>query len=132
MRVRHDGNVIIFDLEGQLDFETTVQFRDTCVGMMKKMNSDKVIFNIEKLRFVGSSGINQFVRVLKEFHSKNKQKPKICNASIEFSKIIRALQTARNPFEFFEEEKTAVQAFSLIQAVIEGPKKLPRKKKLDN
>jgi anti-anti-sigma factor len=110
MRAKHETNVLIFELEGQLDFETTLQFRETCTSLMKKNNAERVVFNMGKLKFVGSSGINQFIRVLKEFNSL-KLKPRYCNLSSEFQKVFKAYQAARNPFEIFETEVAAVSSF---------------------
>lgn len=123
MRAKQDGNVIVFELEGQLDFETTLQMKETCHTLMKKNNTTKVVFNMEKLKFVGSSGINQFIRVLKDFNALE-EKPKFCRLSSEFQKVFKAYQTSRNPFEIFEEEAQAVISFDLPPA----PKKVGRKK----
>lgn len=111
MRARQDGNLLIFELEGQLDFETTIKFQQACEDIIQKSGENsRVIFNMEKLKFVGSSGINQFIDVMKEFNAKP-QPPKICKASSEFSKILKAYQTTRRPFEIYEDESQAVQAF---------------------
>src|SRR5438046_2513897 len=111
MRARQDGNTLIFELEGQLDFETTMKFQATCEEIIQKGPENcRVIFNMEKLKFVGSSGINQFIDVMKDFNTKPTP-PKICKASSEFSKILRAYQTARRPFEIYEDESQAQHAF---------------------
>jgi anti-anti-sigma factor len=112
MRAKQEGAVLVFELEGHLDFETTQQFQSTCASLLEKNGNQRVIFNLEKLKFVGSSGINQFIRVLKEFNSRE-ERPKICKLSTEFDKIFRAYQTTRNPFEIFLDEPTAIAAFDL-------------------
>lgn len=112
MRAKREGEVIVFALEGQLDFETTVQFREACTPLLKKNSGQKVVFNLAGLKFVGSSGINQFIRILKEFNV-SKDKPKICQLSPEFLRLFRVYQTNRNPFHIFETEIQAVQSFSL-------------------
>jgi len=123
MRAKQDGNVIIFELEGHLDFETTLQFKETCSSMIIKSGAPRVVFNMEKLKFVGSSGINQFIRVLKEFNS-NEAKPKFCRLSSEFLRVFKAYQTSRNPFEIYEDESAAISSFELPAP----PKKVSRKK----
>lgn len=123
MRARQAANVIVFELEGHLDFETTLQFKGTCFELMKKNNSERIVFNLEKLKFVGSSGINQFIRVLKDFNALT-EKPRYCLLSSEFQRVFKAYQTARNPFEVFETESQAIANFDAIPA----PKKAPRKK----
>jgi len=124
MRAKQDGNIMILELEGHLDFETTQQFRDTCSALLEKNSSQRVIFNMEKLKFVGSSGINQFIRVLKDFNSLQ-EKPRYCRLSSEFQKVFKAYQTARNPFEIFEDEGAAVLSF---ETPLAPPKKISRKK----
>ena len=48
-------------------------------------------------------GINQFVKVLKTINHQT-IKPKLVSVSTEFEKILRALETVRNPFDIFENE----------------------------
>ena len=90
MRAKQDGNVITFELEGHLDFETTIQFEETCRNLIERNGDVKVIFNMERLKFVGSSGINQFIKVLKEFNGMDR-KPRLVRLSSEFQKIFRDL-----------------------------------------
>jgi len=125
MRAKHEGNVMVLELEGHLDFETTVQFRETCKELIDKNGTPRMVISLEKLKFVGSSGINQFIRVLKEFNSLT-EKPRYCRLSTEFVRIFRAFQTSRNPFEIFEDESTAKLSFDLPPA----PKKPTRVKKV--
>lgn len=126
MRAKQDGNVMVVELEGQLDFETTLQFRETFVNLVEKSPAKRIVINMEKLRFVGSSGINQFIRVLKEFNS-SKDKPRYCKLSTEFQRLFRALQTTRNPFEIFEDESSAKTSFDLPPP---PPKRAPKVKKV--
>ena len=124
MRARQDGNVIVFELEGHLDFETTIKFQETCENLVKKNSEQRIVLNMEKLKFVGSSGINQFIQAVKDFDS-FPAKPKLCKLSSEFEMIFKAYQTARHPFDIFEAEPEAIAAFDLPPA----PKKVSKKKK---
>ena len=124
LRAKQENNVIIVELEGQLDFETTVLFKETCDSLMKKGNTQRLVFNMEGLKFVGSSGINQFIQVLKSFNT-HKEKPRYYKLSSEFTKIFRAFQTTRNPFEIHETESQAILSFDLPPP----PKKTTRKAK---
>ena len=113
MRAKQEGQTIIFELEGHLDFETTQQFKNTCTQLIQNQKSPRVIFNLEKLKFVGSSGINQFIEIMKDFNNKKvmKPKPKFCHLSTEFERVFKAYQTTRNPFEIFDSENAANEAF---------------------
>jgi len=120
LRTKNLGEVVIFELEGQLDFESTLQFQQTARTIMSKNKECRFVFNFEKLQFVGSSGINHFIRVMKDFN-KTTLKPKICHVSPEFLKIMRALETNRNPFDIFSEQGEAVE-----NSNINLPKRKPR------
>jgi anti-anti-sigma factor len=112
LRARTDGSIVIFDLEGQLDFETTQQFQEACAKVMRQHgNAGRMVFNLERLRFVGSSGINQFIRVLKSFNV-GPERPKYCRVSPEFERLLRAFETTRSPFEVFPNETEALAAFA--------------------
>lgn len=128
IRAKHDGNVIVFELEGHLDFETTLQFQNACNSIVEKNEQARLVFNLEKLKFVGSSGINQFIRVLKDFNSLT-VKPRYCQLSSEFTRVFRAYQTSRNPFEIHENEQVAIVSFDTPTP---APVKKPRKKVAEN
>ncbi|MBY0371582.1 STAS domain-containing protein [bacterium] len=123
MQTRREGAITIIDLEGHLDFEATHQFHKTASDLLNEQ-SNQVVFNLSKLRFVGSSGISQFIKVLKKLNAST-AKPKFCNLSSEFQKMFKAYQTARNPFQIFDDETQAVASFAPGQ---EPAPKLPRRK----
>ena len=110
IRERKEGNTVIFNLEGHLVFETIVQFEESCGKLLAQNSDQRIIVNMEALRFVGSSGINQFVKVLKTINHQT-IKPKLVSVSTEFEKILRALETVRNPFDIFENETQGILAF---------------------
>lgn len=122
MRARNEGNVIVFELEGHLDFETTQQMAESCASILHKDANQRIVFNLTKLKFVGSSGINQFIQVIREFNNLN-ERPRLCHLSSEFQKMFRAYQAARNPFEIYETEAEAFQSFLNAPAVPKAPRK---------
>ncbi|MBI1861229.1 MAG: STAS domain-containing protein [Deltaproteobacteria bacterium] len=110
LRTRLDGNVLVFELEGNIDFESAMQFRDSCVETISKQNPQRIVFNLNGLKFVGSSAINQFIRVLRDLNSKE-VKPRYCHLSSEFERLFRAYETARKPFEIYSSEVDAKASF---------------------
>ena len=124
LRAVPQGNVIVFELEGHLDFESIQQLEITCQQVIKEQNCLRVIFNMQKLRFVGSSGINQFIQMMKEFNNLD-LKPRFCALSSEFQKIFKAFQTSRNPFEIFETIDNAKASFDFP----ETPRKASAKRR---
>lgn len=125
LRAKSEGDVLIFELEGHLDFETTEQFKDTCLSLMKKKNTKELLINLSKLKFVGSTGIHYFIDVLKRLHKESKVL-KFCNVSTEFLRMFEAFQSTRNPFLVFDDEIKALEAFANASA----PLPLNSKKKL--
>jgi anti-anti-sigma factor len=129
LRARTEGQVLVVELEGQVDFESTQQFQEACERLISKTKSSKVLFHLGKLKFVGSSGITHFIRVLKEFNS-GEVAAKICNVSDDFSKLFKACDTPRTPFAIFDIEASALESFSKISTNLEEspiPKKRAKK-----
>jgi len=112
IRAKQEGNTVVINLEGHLDFETIVQFEQTCHKVKSQGTETRLIVNMESLRFVGSSGISQFVNVFKSINHKD-SKPKLVQVSSDFEKILRALQNSRNPFDIFETEAQGISAFDM-------------------
>lgn len=113
-QIKKDGDTIVVSMNGKLDFETAVPLREDLGKLIKQTRTDstpkKIIFNLEKLDFVGSSGISSFVQTLKDFNSAVPTKPRYCNVKSEFQKVIRAFGEA-DGFEFHENEDRAKKSF---------------------
>lgn len=107
-------DMLIVDIEGRLSFEESEPLRGKLTSLIRKNQTDetpkKVIFNLEKLEFVGSSGISSFVQTLKDFNTTASEKPRYCHVKSEFKKIIRAFDDGE-AFEFFETEDRAKKSF---------------------
>jgi anti-anti-sigma factor len=131
LRTKKIENITIFELEGLLDFESTQLFEATCLDWIDRSPERKFVFNMEKLKFVGSSGINQFIQALKGFHSKQ-NKIKLCHLSSEFRTLFKAFETSRHSFDIFDDEKKALDSFNPLLAPPEPLKKsAPRKKQME-
>ena len=112
IRAKQEGNAVVLQLEGHLDYETIIEFEKTCQKIKTQSSLNQLVVNMESLRFVGSSGISQFVNVLKSINQKDRR-PKLVHVSSEFEKILRALQNSRNPFDIFETEAQGLMAFEM-------------------
>ncbi len=124
IQTRREGDITVIDLEGHLDFEATRQFQETALDLLTNVQTSQVVFNFSKLRFVGSSGISQFIKVIKKLNTAP-AKPKLCNLSSEFLKMFKAYQTARNPFLIFDSELTAVASFTSDELMPSGRRRKP-------
>lgn len=113
-QIKKDGDTIVVSMNGRLDFETAVPLREDLSKLMRQAKTDtvpkKIIFNLEKLDFVGSSGISSFVQTLKEFNTTAPTKPRYCHVKSEFQKVIRAFDES-DAFEFYENEDRAKKSF---------------------
>ena len=106
-KIHKNGDITVVQLEGRIDFETTEPFRETCQDVLV---NNKVVFNLEALSFVGSSGIGAFINTLREFSKNNPVPPKFCNVRSEFKKIFSAMDD--QGFQIFEDEKEALTSFN--------------------
>ncbi len=93
-QIKKNGDVVIINFEGNLDFESTEPLKENLSRILNATHTDsaasKIIFDLEGLEFVGSSGISNFVQTLKEFNHKSEEKPRYCNVKSEFKRIIKA------------------------------------------
>ncbi|MEK6706315.1 MAG: STAS domain-containing protein [Bdellovibrionota bacterium] len=109
-QIRKNGDTVTVSMDGKLNFETSIPLREDLAKLMSKLTNmsgtdsvpKKIVFNFEKLDFVGSSGISSFVQTLKDFNSLSPVKPQYHNVKNEFQRVIKAFdETAL--FEFYED-----------------------------
>jgi anti-anti-sigma factor len=109
-QVKKDGDTIIVSMDGKLDYETNVPLRDNLSRIIKDAKTDstpkKIILNLEKLEFVGSSGISGFVQTLKEFNNAAPSRPRYCNVRSEFQRVMKAFDE-EEVFAFYDNEERA-------------------------
>jgi anti-anti-sigma factor len=113
-QVKKIGDTLIVSMNGKLDFETSMPLREDLSKIIRETRTDsspkKIIFNLEKLDFVGSSGISNFVQTLREFNQAAPIKPRYCNVKSEFQKVIKAFDES-DAFEFYDNEDRAKKSF---------------------
>jgi len=108
------GDTIIVSLAGRMDFENQVPLRDELEKLIDRAKTDsvpkKIIFNLENLDFVGSSGISSFVQTLKNFNGSVEMRPRYCNVKSEFRRFMKAFDES-GIFDFYDNEDRARQSF---------------------
>jgi anti-anti-sigma factor len=113
-QIKKNGDVVIVEMNGRLDFETDAPLREELSKLIQPARTDstpkKIIFNLEKLEFVGSSGISSFVQTMKEFNASVTSKPRYCNVKSEFKRVIKAFDEEQQ-FEFHDNEERAKKSF---------------------
>jgi anti-anti-sigma factor len=113
-QIKKNGDMVVVSMDGRLDFETTVPLREELSKLIRPNKTDsspkKIIFNLENLEFVGSSGISSFVQTMKEFNASVPNKPRYCNVKSEFKRVIKAFDEEQQ-FEFHDNEERAKKSF---------------------
>ncbi|MGK5084079.1 STAS domain-containing protein [Bdellovibrionota bacterium FG-1] len=113
-QIKKNGDTIVVSMDGKLDFETNVPLREELSKLIKPHKTDstpkKIIFNLENLEFVGSSGISSFVQTLKEFNAVAQEKPRYCHVKSEFRRVMKAFDETE-VFEFYDTEERAKKSF---------------------
>jgi anti-anti-sigma factor len=104
------GNSIVVVMNGKLDYETQILFQNHLDDLMHEAKSHpkKIIFNLENLEFVGSSGIGRFIQALKDFNHQAPTKPRFCHVKNEFKQMLKGFAEDEN-FEIYETEDRAIQ-----------------------
>jgi anti-anti-sigma factor len=110
-KIKKIGDTIVVSVDGKIDYETQEPFKENLrkiASANAKTDSTptKVIFDMENLEFVGSSGITQFIQTLKEFGNNTDQKAQILKASSEFKKVMQAYDDEQ-VFEFWEDSASS-------------------------
>lgn len=100
-----DG-VFVIGLKGRLNYEWVDAFRSK---YLSRFQSEKIVFNLSQLSFVGSNGINEFVAALRDLFVEPSTKIKLCGVANEFQRVFSA--SPLKDIEIYEDNKQACQAF---------------------
>ena len=99
------GEVLVVTINGRLDIDKTKPFQEAC---FKNLLDKKVVFNLQPLNFVGSTGIQNFFQALKEIHSKNKFGLRIAGLNVDFQRLWTIHQ---EEMTIYENTQVAVKSF---------------------
>lgn len=100
------GEVVVVELNGRLDFESSEPFRRTC---LERLVSQKVVFDLRNLNFVGSLGLTDFMATLEDMARQSRPGVKFCGVSSEFRRLFEA--SGLPAHDFFESQEKAIQSF---------------------
>ena len=100
------GEVLVVELRGRLDFESTEPFRKTC---LEKLTQEKVVFDLKDLNFVGSLGLKDFVSTLDDMSRRSAPGIKFCGVSSEFRRLFEA--SGLGAHYIFDNQEKAIQSF---------------------
>jgi anti-anti-sigma factor len=99
------GDVIVIDLIGRIDIETSEPFKNAC----KRLLGKKLILNFSQLNFVGSHGIVPFVDAVRDLVQNDGLQVKFCGMGSEFQRIFQSSPLV--PLEIYEDENMAASAY---------------------
>lgn len=106
-KLQRHGDVTVVHLAGKVDLEKSQFFRDVC---LRELTGKKVVFCLEKLQFVGSSGIQTLFRAFGEMlavgpHSR----VKLAGVKTDFLRVLN--YTAVSGLDVHEDIGKAVLSF---------------------
>lgn len=105
-KLQKHGEITVVQVSGQLNIEANSHFRDVC---LKQLAHQRVVFNLEGLQFVGSSGIQAFFRALGEIHEGNRFGVRVSGLKPDFVRILQ--YTTISSLSIHEDVDGAVKSF---------------------
>ena len=104
------GEVVVVELKGRLNFDVSGPFRKTC---LERLASEKVVFDLRSLSFVGSLGLKDFVDTLDQMTQASQRGVRFTGVSSEFRKMFEA--SGISALSFFDSTEKAIQSFMIPQ-----------------
>jgi anti-anti-sigma factor len=101
------GEVLVVELKGRLNHEMSGTFRKTC---LERLLTERVVFDLRHLNFVGSLGLKDFVDTLDHMAQKTQLGVRFCGLSSEFRRLFDA--SGIPSLNIFENSDKAVQSFA--------------------
>ena len=106
VKLKKKKDKIIVSFVGYIDLGLDKKFHLLCKEHLQKQ---KVIFNMQDLSFVGSVGISDFFKTLRDFTLRNKNSLKFIGLRSEFKQILAV--NMNEDVEFFDNETEAFSSF---------------------
>lgn len=106
-KLRRHGDITVVHLAGKMDLEKSQYLRDVC---LRELTNKKVVFCLEKLQFVGSSGIQTLFRAFGEMLEKAPGSGvKLAGVTTDFLRVLN--YTAVSGVDVHETVAKAVSSF---------------------
>ncbi|MBI4041747.1 MAG: STAS domain-containing protein [Deltaproteobacteria bacterium] len=101
--------VTIVHFEGALDFSYSEEIQKKISELYNAKRNQKIIFDLSGLKFIGSSGLKDFIEMCKQFNKKQ-TKPRFIGLSNEYQKLFKAYEGDKS-FSIFESEPAALKSY---------------------
>lgn len=112
VKVIQEGDYNVVALIGRLDIEKNKLIKDT---LLKNYSNKKIVFCMDQLQFIGSSGIQNFFQNLKELHEQKKLNVRIVGLNQDFQRLLH--YSSLQDFGVFESVETAIGSYSVVDLV---------------
>jgi anti-anti-sigma factor len=90
-RLQKRGEITVVHISGKLTIEKNQPFRDIC---LKQFSKQKIVFSLDGLQFVGSSGIQSFFQTLNDVHQMNPYGVRIAGVAGDFLRLLQRTASA--------------------------------------
>lgn len=107
------GEVAVISLNGRLDIEKAAHLKKVCFD---KVHHKKVIFCLQSLHFVGSSGIQNLFQMMGELKTQRGMDIKVSGMNADLQRLW--VHCSKDAIEFHESLDKAVQSFQMTQKEI--------------
>ncbi len=105
-KLKNQGEVTIITIQGALDIEKTQPFREACIRLLL---NKKVIFNMERASFVGSTGLQAFLETIRTLSEESQHGLKVVGVQAEFKRIFQNLEIRQ--LQIHDSEEGALSSF---------------------
>lgn len=106
IQLLNSGSISVCIVSGRLDIEKSKQFKQVVTRSLK---NTKIIFSLERLNFVGSSGIQLFFQAINELRTQNNVDCRIVGLNNDFKRLLEYSQMGH--LDIYENMQMAIQSF---------------------
>ena len=83
--IRRQGEWTVVKISGRIELEKAQIFRDAC---LKSLKNEKVVFELDRLQFVGSTGMTEFFECLHDIENMKGCGVKLVGLSPDFKRFV--------------------------------------------
>lgn len=109
MKLKKIDNIIVIYLSGRLDVQFSLNIEKEINQLIQSEPGCHLLFNLEDVNYMSSSGIRIFVSTARILKEKNK-KLKLCDLSEPVKKIFEAVELL-DMFDVYRNEEEAIRSF---------------------
>jgi len=109
--VENKRGITVIHLEGEIEYVHSNLLEQKIDELYASKRNEKLIFNLEGLQFVGSTGIKPFIQMLKRLNQKKGMKPRFVGLPPEYERLFKAYETKKKPFSIFDSEQSALKSY---------------------